>query len=167
MTDPQHLTISHRLGLRHLWWLPTAARFARRKRVRDTKTSYEGASLDSSAKDRVGSRAYDALLIFCVAWFLFSANPWPSWIAFMLANLGALLVFDNVLVPRELHLTRRWDVIFLLIMTCVVILWPLAFSLARSSVVLALVALGALVVVRVLMKRPRPTTSRQKQPHPG
>lgn len=102
------------------------------------------------ATNRAATLAYDLLLLLVAFWFAVSSVPWVPWTLFLLANLAGLFVFNNRFVQRELVLTRRWDVIFGLLLEVGVWIW-LGFVVRQDAgrAIMAIFGLAFVVAVRL------------------
>jgi len=104
---------------------------------------------NEGAKSRVMSRVYDFVLLMFAPWFLLASVPWVPWTVFLLANLAGLFVFNNRFIRRDVSLTRRWDVIFILCTIGLLSLWPLMLTLDGERRVMAIFGVAFLVAVRL------------------
>jgi len=118
---------------------------------------------NEGAKSRVMSRVYDFVLLMFAPWFLLASVPWVPWTVFLLANLAGLFVFNNRFVRRDVSLTRRWDVIFILCTIGLLSLWPLMLTLDGERRVMAIFGVAFLVAVRLCFQPAEADNCHQKR----
>lgn len=100
------------------------------------------------------SLLYELCVGACGIWLLISGAGWLPFAAFVVVNLAALAIFDNVLWERQRFIRRPLDLAVGLVGNAALLAFPAILILDGDGRVRCLVALGLMVGIRLLMKAP-------------
>jgi len=114
-------------------------------------------------RERFARIGYDLVVVATATWVLFSGAGFPSIVAFVLLNLGALAVFRNRFGWGHVCHSRPWDAPVILVGEGMLFLWPTLLTLDKQEWVSTLVGLGVMLTVRALLI-PRLPDAAQRTP---